>query len=337
MKDFLTRNAPVFLIGLVTIGVFITIILAASKNPTQGPSLEKIADENLITDTTATAGPRDSKIVMVEFSDFECPACKTFHPVVAQLIDQYQDRVLFAFKHFPLPQHTSARSAAIASEAAKEQGQFWRFADELFAIQPDFSREKYIEIAEKLMLDVDRFTADLDKPELAVRVDEDLAQARRLGLGQTPTFILNNNLVTLTSFDDLGKLIEEELAKNAISQSDATTQTSQSTPSAANIQQSAVVPNEMDSTYGVIDIEYGFNGFIPTNAKALQGQQVRIKNTLKTDMSLQQLIYHYTDITNPVTIKAGESFSVRLTKEGLWTFKESNQKHYGSVFTVVQE
>ncbi len=336
MKDFIKRNAPVFLIGLVTIGVFITIIIVASKNPRSGPSLEKISEEKMITDTTATVGPKDAKVVLVEFSDFECPACKAFQPIVNSLIDKYQDRVLFAYKHFPLPQHKEARSSAIASEAAKEQGKFWEYADRLFDEQPNFSREKYIQIAEALSLDKDKFTSDLDRAELATRVDEDLAQATRLNLAQTPTFILNNQLVTITTTEDLERLIQEELTKNGVTVINEVKETTQSS-AAMGGEPKPVEPNNMDAQYGTIDLEYGFTGFIPNNAKALVGQQVRIKNTLRTDMRLQQIIYSYTELSNPVTIKAGETLSIRLSKEGLWTFKESDHRHYGSIFTVAQQ
>jgi protein-disulfide isomerase len=334
MKEFFKRNAPVFLIGIVTVGVFVTIIFAASKNPSKGPSLQEIKDEQFITDSTAIIGPRDSKVVLVEFSDFECPACKAFHPTMQSLIDKYKDRVLFAYKHFPLPQHRNARSAAIAAIAAQEQGSFWNYADKLFDAQPDFSREKFIQLAGELNLDKDKFNQALDNADLAKRVDDDLAQANRLGLAQTPSFILNNKLMSLTAFEDLEKQLVAELEKNGIQTTTPQPDTNESSPS--QDQTTNLTPNEMDAKYGTIDIDYSFTGFIPNNAKALVGQQVRIRNTIKTEMRLQQIIALYNEIDNPYVIKPGETLSVRLTKEGLWTFKEVDHKHYGSVFAVAQ-
>ena len=329
---------PVFVIGFITIGIFVVIIITASKTPVAGPKLEQVNDEQFITDTTPTIGPKDSKVVLIEFSDFECPACKAFAPVINGLIDKYKDRVLFAYKHMPLPQHTNSTSAAIASEAAHEQNKFWEYGDRLFDAQPDFSREKYIEIAVGLDLDIDRFQNDLDSETLAKRVEEDRLQAIRAGVESTPTFILNNRFIKLTTYDDLEVQILEELAKNNIT-IEAPIESSQTTPSDTTVAKKELSAEmvAIDNKYGIIEINYTEDGFISNNVKAIQGQLVRWTNKTNADMKLQQIISLYDELSTPATIAPGETFELRLTKDRLWTYKEANHAHYAGIFTVAPE
>ncbi len=329
---------PVFIIGFITIGVFVVIIITASKTPAVGPKLEQIKNEQFITDTTPTIGPRDSKVVLIEFSDFECPACKAFAPVINGLINKYKDRVLFAFKHMPLPQHTNSTSAAIASEAAHEQNKFWEYGDKLFDAQPDFSREIYIEIAADLGLDMDKFQRDLDDKTLAKRVEKDRLQAIRAGVESTPTFILNNRFVKLNTYDDLEIQIIEELAKNNIT-TESPIESSQTTPSDLAVTKNEITAEmiAIDNKYGIIEISYTEDGFISNNVKAIQGQLVRWTNKTNTDMKLQQVISLYDELSTPATIAPGETFELRLTKDRLWTYKETNHAHYAGIFTVAPE
>jgi protein-disulfide isomerase len=337
MKDFFQRNMPVFIIGLITIGVFVVIIIAASKNPSSGPKLEAIKNEQFITDTTPTTGLKEAKVVVVEFSDFECPACKTFQPVVYSLIEKYKDKVLFAYKHMPLPQHQNAKSAAQAAEAAKLQGKFWEYGDKLFDNQSSLSRETYIQIAKDLGLDMEKFEKDLESPELAKLIEDDRLQALRVGVDSTPTFIINNQFAKLNTFEDLEKLIIEELIKNNIAV-DLPTETTQSS-STATIKkpETAADTRNVDARYGIIAINYNEDGFDQNNVKAIQGQLVRWKNNTKDEITLQQLINLYDEMLIPVKIAPGATFELRLTKDKLWTYKELNHRHYASIFTVAEE
>lgn len=338
MKDFFQRNMPVFVIGIVTIAVFVVIIITAAKNPSGGPKLEQIKNEQFIADTTPTVGPKDSKVVLVEFSDFECPACKAFAPVVNSLIEKYKDNVLFAYKHMPLPQHTNSRSSAMAAEAAHEQGKFWEYGDKLLDAQPDFSKEKYIEIATELGLDLDKFQKDLDSDTLAKRVEDDRQQAVRVGIDSTPSFILNNRFLKLTTYDDLEKQIIEELAKYNIIV-EVPTESSQSTPSNIDTKKAETAADMLaiDNKYGIIEIEYIPGGFAPNNVKAIQGQLVRWINKTDKDIRIQQIIYLYDELSVPVVIAPGATFEVRLTKDKLWTYKETTNANYASIFTVALE
>lgn len=108
--------------------------------------IKKILDEKIqqnviqeITDPTHTKGASSPKVLIVEFSDFQCPACAGFTPFINQILADYPEDVAFQYRHFPLSMHPSADEAAQAAEAAAAQGKFWEMHDLLFERQNDWS------------------------------------------------------------------------------------------------------------------------------------------------------------------------------------------------------
>ncbi len=138
-----------------------------------------------------TWGPADAPVTIVIFSDFECPFCARVNRTLEAIKQAYPGQVRFAFKHMPLSFHRNAKSAAIASMAAHRQGKFWEFHDKLFADYRNLNREKYIQIAEGLGLDSQRFQTDLEDPALQSFVEADMAYAARVGVRGTPSFFVN--------------------------------------------------------------------------------------------------------------------------------------------------
>lgn len=113
-------------------------ILDEELNGGQNKATEKRV--NVDVGSASTKGKVGSLITMVEFSDFQCPYCSRALPTVNQVLSQYGDKILFAYKHFPLTQiHPLAQKAAEASECARDQGKFWEFHDKLFATQAEWS------------------------------------------------------------------------------------------------------------------------------------------------------------------------------------------------------
>jgi protein-disulfide isomerase len=137
-------------------------------------------------------GAADGKIVLLEFSDFQCPYCAQAHKIVKQFMDKHQDQVTFTYKHFPLTQiHAEAMPAAKASWAAQQQGKFWEYHDALFTQQQRLGEPLYLEIAKNLNLDVDRFNKDRQSPEAEAAVNKDVERAKSLGIPGTPFLTLN--------------------------------------------------------------------------------------------------------------------------------------------------
>lgn len=136
-------------------------------------------------------GNKKAEVTIVEFSDYQCPACGIAHPVVKQVLEKYQNKVRFIYRHFPLPQHEFARLAAQSAEAAGIQGKYWQMHDLLFTNQNNLTKEDLIKYAKQLKLDMTKFQKDLDSEEVKTRVQNDLLAGNKIGINQTPTFFIN--------------------------------------------------------------------------------------------------------------------------------------------------
>lgn len=143
-------------------------------------------------DVDHVRGERGAGLELVMFGDFQCPFCLGAQSILRRLHDRLGDRLVFAFRHLPIPEkHPLAPLAAQASEAAAAQGRFWEYHDALFAAQPRLSRETMIEVARDLGLDSDRLAAEIDAQAYAERIRRDLASAAASGATGTPTFFAN--------------------------------------------------------------------------------------------------------------------------------------------------
>jgi len=155
---------------------------------------------------TQVKGNPDAEITLVEYSDFQCPACKSFQPVVAEVMEQYGEDIRFEYKHFPLPTHQNAMGAAMAAEAAGQQGQFFPYHDLLFENQQAWATAAapntlFIGYAEELGLDIPTFRRHLNSSLLRDKVRADLAEARERGVTATPTFYLNGERMDPDEFE----------------------------------------------------------------------------------------------------------------------------------------
>ena len=160
-------------------------------------------------------GPEGAKITIAEFSDFQCPFCVRVGPTLQQVELAYPGAVRIVFKHLPLGMHPNARPAALAAEAAREQGKFWPMHDELFRSQRALSPELYTSTAEKLGLDLERFKASMASGGAAEqRVAEDEKQAGQLGVNGTPALFINCRLVAgAYPFESIKPILDEEVKK----------------------------------------------------------------------------------------------------------------------------
>ncbi|KKT80132.1 MAG: Protein-disulfide isomerase [Parcubacteria group bacterium GW2011_GWF2_44_8] len=172
-------------------------------------------------------GNPDASVVLVEYSDFQCPACATFQPVLADVLDQFGDSIRFEYKHFPLPIHPLAEPAARAAEAAGQQGKFFEFHDVLFANQLSWSNSvnpaiPFVQYADELGLDVDTFKRHYNASLIRDRVREDLAEARQLELTGTPTFFLNGEKMVISTYEDFVNQIASAINPEAAAEASST-------------------------------------------------------------------------------------------------------------------
>ncbi len=162
------------------------------------------APVEIATEGAPALGPAEAPVVVVVFSDFECPACKRAAEALSDLHRREPERLRVVFKHFPLDIHPMAMSAARAAVAAQTQGKFWEFHDALFASQDDIGPGLYVRIATGLGLDLDRFEADRISEASATTVQQDRAEGLRLGVEATPGIFVNGR-----RFQDVVDYLEE--------------------------------------------------------------------------------------------------------------------------------
>jgi protein-disulfide isomerase len=152
-------------------------------------------DERLsppLEDLDHVRGERGAPLELVMFGDFQCPFCLGAQKSLRRVRERLEGRLLFAFRHLPIPErHPLAPAAAEASEAAAAQGRFWEYHDALYAAQPRLSRETMLEVGSGLGLDAERIAAELDAGAHRDRVARDHASAEASGATGTPTFFVN--------------------------------------------------------------------------------------------------------------------------------------------------
>lgn len=161
-------------------------------------------------------GAADAPVTLIEYSDFQCPACAAYYPLVTQLHEEFGDNLRIVYRHYPLTSlHPYAQTAALAAEAAGRQGKFWEMHDKLFENQRSWSSATLTEVnetfegyAEELGLDLERFRADMDSSEVADAVDADRLAGNRAGVRGTPTFILQGETIQVRSYDEFKALVE---------------------------------------------------------------------------------------------------------------------------------
>ena len=145
--------------------------------------------------TDHVVGPAHARVTVVEYGDLECPHCKQAAPVVKLLLHKYPEQMRFAFRHFPLEGvHPHAELAAEAAECAGAQGRFWEMHDLLFDNQAHLQRKHLVAYAEKMQLDMSRFTSELDEHIYLQRVREHLASGNESGVRSTPAFFINDQI-----------------------------------------------------------------------------------------------------------------------------------------------
>jgi protein-disulfide isomerase len=140
-------------------------------------------------------GPEHARVTLVEYADFECPNCKQAAPAVKLLLERCAEQVRFAFRHYPLEEvHPHALMAAQAAECAGAQGQFWPMHDLLFENQLHLKTQQLRSYAERVRLDMARYTAEMDDQVYLQRIREHQRSGRDSGVRGTPTFFVNGGI-----------------------------------------------------------------------------------------------------------------------------------------------
>jgi protein-disulfide isomerase len=141
-----------------------------------------------------TLGPRNAKITLVEYGDFECPYCGAAYPIVKDIIRAFGNDLLFAFRHFPITEiHPHAEHAAEAAEAAGAEGKFWEMHDMLFENQDALDDLALLDYARTLDVDLENVVRALEEGTYRPRIEKDFMSGVRSGVNGTPTFFINGH------------------------------------------------------------------------------------------------------------------------------------------------
>jgi len=164
-------------------------------------------------DGSPTLGAKEAKIVLIEFSDFECPYCSKAANDVKSIMRAYPGNVRLIYKQFPLSMHSHAKLAAVASLAAADQGKFWQLHDAMFANFRKLSRENILAWAKNAGLDMDRFTSDLSSSKYDAVIAKDMQDGQAAGVYGTPAFFINGKLYNgPMDFDKVKPILDAEVS-----------------------------------------------------------------------------------------------------------------------------
>lgn len=224
-------------IALVLIGIAIGFLLARFNldtlqfEPPEEKVVEEVAEEpitvekeelpNVEADDDPFLGPEDAKVVIIEFSDYECPFCKQlFEDMLPQFKKDFIEtgKVKYVFRDFPLGIHKNAENGALAANCAGQQGKYWEMHDLLFEQQEIWTqandvKKQLTEFAQELRLNQTRFTSCLESEEQKAEIQKDRSDGIGYGVKGTPSLFINGELLRRMprEYEDFKSLIEEQL------------------------------------------------------------------------------------------------------------------------------
>ena len=154
-----------------------------------------------VTDKDHILGSKNADVVLVEYSDFECPFCKRFHPTMQQVVKEYGSKVAWVYRQYPLGFHANAQKEVEASECAAEQGgneAFWKYSDKIMERTTSngtgFALDKLAPLATEIGLDANKFKQCLDSGKYTQHIKDDMAGGQKAGIQGTPgTVIIGKN------------------------------------------------------------------------------------------------------------------------------------------------
>lgn len=209
------------LFGIAIVALIVLAVRAAGSESNDAKPQDSASPAAEMTDAQKTGlkegqifgQTNNPKVVLTEFADLQCPACKLYEPTLKTIREKYSDQVQVVFKHFPLAPtpHKNALVAAYASEAAANQGKFWDMHDKLYETQDEWGeqanpKDKFVSYASAIGLNVDQFKKDYDGEAGKAGIERDKALGTSISLKGTPSFFING-----VAFDTTGG--GEELLK----------------------------------------------------------------------------------------------------------------------------
>jgi len=203
----MTQEAKILAgIGIATLVIVVgaAFMFGGSSSPDKAKPVEKISQDQakaLVRKDSHVQEAKGAKVTLVEFGDFQCPACGASYPVITQLLSTYKGKITFVFRQYPLPMHQNAQSAAEAAEAAGTQGKFFEMYDALYQNQADWGEAKnpmefYEKYAKIIGLNGEQFANEVKAKKYEAKIQGDINDGNIVAVTATPTFFLNGEKIT---------------------------------------------------------------------------------------------------------------------------------------------
>ena len=221
MENRITIRTAAFwgISALVIGGMVFGMVKIASRNSPENKQPLSLTSAVIASDWIK--GNKESKVIITEYSDFQCPACASYYELVKMINKEFGDKIAFVYRHFPLKNiHANAEIAALSAEAAGRQNKFWEMHDMIFENQKNWEGEKnakeiFIGYAEELGLNSEQFKNDLDSKELKDKVEADYQSGVKAGVNHTPTFFVNSKEIqNPRSYEEFRNIVNEAESKS---------------------------------------------------------------------------------------------------------------------------
>jgi len=214
VRSFFAVSVAALLIG---VPAFYQLAAHGEKAPPPPPPATETNAEKLVRPESHATGNPQAALTVVEFGDFECPACGREEPVAGEIRAKYANQIRFVFRQFPLHVHPLAERAAEASECAAEQGKFYEAVDKIYSQQDDLSDDGLKRDAAEIGLDQSKFNQCLASGAETARVQRDHEDGKALGVKMTPTFFIGRQAVAdVPDLDEFSRLIDQELVAQGV-------------------------------------------------------------------------------------------------------------------------
>lgn len=215
----MNRNTVIVTI-LSIVGIFALLfaVYAFTNKDPQTAVSKDIPETRTVQPGDHVSWSKDKKVILTEYADLQCPACKNFHDVLKQMEASEEDKdiingVTYVYRHYPLQQiHKNALGAAHIVEAAAVQGKFFEALDALYDSQETWqgiNNPKFETYLSNLKLDINKLKADAGSKSVKDAVTQQIASGNRVGVQATPTFFLNGKKITVNSIEDFKKQLRE--------------------------------------------------------------------------------------------------------------------------------
>lgn len=206
--------------GLVSVGIVAGLVIysnSTTKKTTVSDNVDVYAIQAANNDNGQIAdhiySDNDSKVILIEYGDYQCPGCGSFNPTIEKIAEEYKDKIKYIFRNYLLSYHANSKAAAAAAESAGLQGKYWQAHKKIYTAQSEWEyldsnerTEYFINLAKDLGLDTTKFANDMASTAISDKIAYDVSLATKSKLSSTPSFYLNGSPIDSNTWGDEDKL-----------------------------------------------------------------------------------------------------------------------------------